>query len=121
MTRPLFEALEQIGARIDRAPHLILFLDFDGTLSALVSEPGLASLSPPMDRALRSLAERPDLSLAIISGRERADLQKRIGIPGLIYAGNHGLEINGHGFLFVEPTATQCCKGLPAPGWRTRA
>jgi trehalose-phosphatase len=43
--------------------------------------------------------------VAIVSGRERADLQARVGLPGLIYAGNHGLEISGPGFIFIEPTA----------------
>ena len=43
--------------------------------------------------------------VAIVSGRERSDLQARVGIPGLVYAGNHGLEISGPGLVFVEPMA----------------
>jgi len=108
MARPLFDDIDQVAARVAGAPHLIVFLDFDGTLAAIAQEPALAGLSPHMDRVLRALAEQPHVSLAILSGRERADLQSRIGIPGLTYAGNHGLEIQGHGFIFVEPTAAQC-------------
>jgi trehalose-phosphatase len=78
----------------------------------MASEPNLAALSPHMDRVLRSLAEQPVVSLAILSGRERADLQGRIGIPGLVYAGNHGLEIQGPGFIFVEPAAAQCTEAV---------
>jgi trehalose 6-phosphate phosphatase len=105
MSRPLFDAVDEVGSRVVRAPYLLIFLDFDGTLAPFVSEPVLAGLSPHMDRVLRSLAARPTVTVAIVSGRERADLQNRVGIPGLIYAGNHGLEINGRGFIFVEPMA----------------
>ena len=40
-----------------------------------------------------------------MSGRSLADVAGRVGLPGLIYAGNHGLEIRGPGMAFVEPTA----------------
>jgi len=108
MPRPLFDVIDEVAFRVAQAPHLIVFLDFDGTLAAIAQEPALAGMSPHMERVLRSLAERPQVSLAVISGRARTDLQDRIRIPGLIYAGNHGLEINGNGFIFVEPTAAAC-------------
>jgi len=54
---------------------------------------------------LRSLAEKPTVNVAIISGRSVHDLKQRIGLPLLIYAGNHGLEIEGPDFRFVEPAA----------------
>ena len=60
-----------------------------------------------MERVLSSLADHCCVSLALVSGRDRADLQARVDIPGFIYAGNHGLEISGPGFLFVEPTAAE--------------
>jgi trehalose 6-phosphate phosphatase len=112
MPRPLFDDIDEIAGRVARAPHLILFLDFDGTLALIVAEPALAGLSPHMERVLRTLTGHPNVSVAVISGRDRADLQSRMPIPGLIYAGNHGLEINGHGFLFVEPTAAQCTQAM---------
>ena len=43
--------------RVARAPHVILYLDFDGTLASIVEEPALAGLSPHMDRVVRALAE----------------------------------------------------------------
>jgi trehalose-phosphatase len=73
-----------------------------------VEDPASAYLPPQIDRVLRSLAVDERISLAILSGRERSDLQNHIGIPNLIYAGNHGLEISGPGFLFVEPMAAAC-------------
>src|SRR5947207_2344875 len=45
------------------------------------------------------------VTLAIFSGRDRADLQRRVSIPSATYVGNHGLQISGPGFRFAEPTA----------------
>jgi trehalose 6-phosphate phosphatase len=104
--------VQEIGERVARAPHLLLGLDFGGTLAAVVEHPAEASLPSAMCQVLRTLAGREHVSVAIISGRDRADLQARVGIPGLIYAGNHGLEISGPGFIFVEPTAAHVREAL---------
>ncbi len=42
---------------------------------------------------LERLAKFPDVHVAIISGRQLDDLQRKVGVEGLTYAGNHGLEI----------------------------
>jgi trehalose 6-phosphate phosphatase len=105
MSPPLFDALSEVAERIHQAPRCLLCLDFDGTLAPFVPDPGDAFLSPAMDRLLRDLAGHDTLALAIVSGRDRADLQGRVKIPGVIYAGNHGLDISGPGFVYVEPTA----------------
>jgi len=107
MCQPLFDAIHDVEERIRQASHVLLCLDYDGTLTHFAAHPLGACLSLHMERILMSLAEHGHASLAIISGRERADLQRRVGIPGLIYAGNGGLEISGPGFLFVEPTAAE--------------
>jgi len=112
MSRPLFDATEEIQGRLAAAPHVLICLDYDGTLTPLVNDPAMAYLSADVRRVLMSLAENGDASVAVISGRERADLQARVGIPGLIYAGNHGLDISGDGFIFVEPTAIACRPAL---------
>jgi len=39
------------------------------------------------------LRDLPKVSLAIISGRSLEDLREKVGVPGIIYVGNHGLEI----------------------------
>jgi trehalose 6-phosphate phosphatase len=44
----------------------------------------------------------------MISGRTRDDLQQRTNLPGIIYAGNHGLEISGPGFVYVDKTSVEC-------------
>jgi len=114
MSQPLFDALQEIGDRIAAAPHLLLCLDFDGALAPIVEDPTTVYLSPQMHRVLLSLAGHEDASLCLISGRNRVDLQAHVGIPGLIYVGNHGLEISGPGCLFIEPTAADSTAAIKA-------
>lgn len=68
-------------------------LDFDGTLSAIVGDPGIATLAAGAADALRRLVAM--CPVAIISGRDLPDIQQRVGITGLWYAGSHGYELAG--------------------------
>jgi trehalose-phosphatase len=52
--------------------------------------------------------------VAILSGRALDDLWARVGVAGLIYAGDHGLEINGPGVHFIEPSAAADAPALHA-------
>jgi trehalose 6-phosphate phosphatase len=99
------DALDEIESRMARAEHVLVCVDFDGPLAAIQPNPDSAAVGDRLKRALETLAKAPDTSLVIISGRSRSDIQERVGIPGVIYVGNHGLEISGDGFLFVEPGA----------------
>ncbi|MGH7450700.1 MAG: trehalose-phosphatase, partial [bacterium] len=81
-------------------------------LTPIVGRPNWATLSPEMKETLRALSRPKHTSLAIISGRALADVRARVGIESLIYAGNHGLEIQGPDFEFVEPTAAARQKAL---------
>jgi trehalose 6-phosphate synthase/phosphatase len=74
---------------------LCLFLDYDGTLTPLTDHPSKATLSASMRAVLEACARRPDTAVAIVSGRAIADVREMVGHEGLIYAGNHGLEIEG--------------------------
>ena len=89
------------------ARHILLLTDYDGTLTPIVESPELANLSEDVRRILRALARRRHFSLGIISGRALADLEEKVGISGIIYAGNHGLEIEGPGISFVNPVADE--------------
>ncbi len=77
------------GVVAARAPAI--FFDFDGTLSEIVDQPGAARLVPGADKALASLAAL--YPVAVLSGRGLEDIQQRVDIPGLWYAGSHGFEI----------------------------
>jgi trehalose-phosphatase len=105
MTRRLLDALNEIREQVHLARHLLICLDFDGTLTPIVEHPDRADLAAPMRQRLRDLAAKENISVAVLSGRQRTDIQARVSVPGLIYSGNHGLEISGPGFIFIEPTA----------------
>jgi trehalose-phosphatase len=103
--RPLFKNLETVGARALGARRLLLFLDFDGTLSDIVPDPASARLSRKTRFLLKVLLRRERLFISVISGRSLADVAARVGLSGVVYAGNHGLEIEGRDLSFVEPRA----------------
>jgi trehalose 6-phosphate synthase/phosphatase len=80
------------GARL-RGYRVALFLDYDGTIVPIADHPDDARLAPGMRHALRACAQRPDMAVAIVSGRALGDLQAIVAEPNLSYAGNHGFEI----------------------------
>ena len=89
----LFKDWEKIQNRIRQAKQLFLLLDYDGTLTPIVARPDLALCPPEVKVLLEKLRGEPQVLLAIISGRSLDDLREKVGIPGLIYVGNHGLDI----------------------------
>ncbi len=76
-----------------RDRRLAVFYDFDGTLSEIVDDPAAARLVPGAAEALQSLTAR--CPVAVLSGRDLADVRQRIGLPGIWYAGSHGFELTG--------------------------
>lgn len=92
---PLPDALERFAdiARLLAGRRPALFLDYDGTLTPIVERPELAVLDDGMRAALRELAAL--CPLAIVSGRDRADVARLVGIDSLVYAGSHGFDIAG--------------------------
>lgn len=73
--------------------RLMVLLDYDGTLSPIAPRPEDAVLPPAMRIVLDELSGR--WNTAVISGRALADVRDMVGVDGIVYAGNHGLEIEG--------------------------
>ncbi|NIN70378.1 MAG: trehalose-phosphatase [Gemmatimonadetes bacterium] len=88
------ESAEQIAARL-KGKRPAMFLDYDGTLTPIVSQPEDAILSDSMRDVLRELAGL--CTVAIVSGRDRADVEPLVALDGLIFAGSHGFDIKGPG------------------------
>ena len=88
-------ALESYGqlAGITSAREPVLFLDYDGTLSPIVSDPGAATLADGAAEALELVAAV--CPVAVLSGRDLADIRTRVGTQGIWYAGSHGFELTG--------------------------
>ena len=82
---------------------ILLLLDFDGTLSEIADSPEEAVLRPGNAALLDSLARHPKCTVGVVSGRALDDVSRKVGVPGLVYAGNHGLEIIGSGLQYLHP------------------
>jgi trehalose-phosphatase len=95
--------LDQMRELRRRLRKTILFLDYDGTLTPIVDRPELAALSPGVQKLLRKAAARH--TVVVISGRDLSNIQSFVGVRGIYYVGNHGLEVSGPGVEFVEPKA----------------
>ena len=102
---PVSEIVDHIEARMSAVERISLFLDFDGTLVPIEPDPRSPRPDPATVDTLKKLACRTFLVTTIISGRAVEDLYSRIRVEGIIYAGNHGLEIFGRNLRFVETTA----------------
>jgi trehalose 6-phosphate phosphatase len=95
------EHVEEI-AGVDEGGFAI-FLDYDGTLTPIVSRPDQAALGDSTKTILHTLAAK--MPVAILSGRELEDVRKRVGIDGIVYAGSHGFDIAGpRGLRMQEAT-----------------
>lgn len=93
------------------APHIeeryaLLFLDFDGTLAPIAPTPGEASLPAETRALLRDLAAGERCAIAVVSGRALEDLRAKVGLDGIAYIGNHGLEAASDGALPVYRPST---------------
>lgn len=62
-----------------------MFFDFDGTLSDIVNDPDAARPVAGAAEALQKLGAH--YAVAILSGRDLADVVERVGVPGIWYAG----------------------------------
>ena len=82
-----------------RGRRPFVFLDFDGTLAPIVEDPGSASAVPGITSVLGELVNH--VPVAVLSGRERADVEARVDVAGVVYAGSHGLDIRGPGVSHV--------------------
>lgn len=106
-----FERLDEWRAQRRAAGHLLLALDFDGTLAPIVPHPDHAQLAEGARTAIERLLKRPDTDVAFVSGRSLDDLRDRCGLDGAYYAGNHGLQIDGPG---VHETRQEALARRPA-------
>jgi trehalose 6-phosphate phosphatase len=104
-TRPAVGALGEIAARLERGSGLLVATDFDGTLAPIATDPDVPRITPGTARALGKLTGRHDAAVAVVSGRELGDLRPRVAIPGVVYAGNHGLELTRGDDHVVHPEA----------------
>lgn len=116
MARNDWTKLEErlVGTNVARG-RLLVGLDFDGVLSEITPHPADATLSRRTAKALKELSGRGDTRLAVLSGRRIGELQKLVGLSGIYYSGNHGLQIEGPGIQWTHPEANAVDRAL----WQT--
>jgi trehalose 6-phosphate phosphatase len=110
----LFDPLKDLEGRIRAGRRVLLFADFDGTLVPIDNNPMACELSPRGRELLARIASHANAAAAVVSGRDLPDLRPRVGVNGLAYAGNHGLEVQGPGFEFRDPAAAALSGELAA-------
>lgn len=108
----LLDTPAEFESRVKASREVALLADFDGTLAPIVPHPHLARLAPRLRSLLQQLRDAPGLTVGIISGRSLADIKSQISIDGILYAGNHGLEMEGPGFHFTHPAAVAVAPAL---------
>lgn len=80
-------------ARLRANPeHGAVLTDVDGTLAPIVPRPEEAAVPAEASEALRRLSERYGL-VGCVSGRRAEEARRLVGVEGIAYAGNHGLEL----------------------------
>jgi trehalose 6-phosphate phosphatase len=70
---------------------IAVFLDFDGTLAPIVSDPKRVLLPRQTRKVLESLAAI--CPVIILSGRDVEYLRTKVGLKNIIYAGSHGFDV----------------------------
>ncbi|KAG0485164.1 hypothetical protein HPP92_009243 [Vanilla planifolia] len=76
-----------------KGKNVVVFLDYDGTLSPIVDDPDSAFMSESMRAVLQGVAKY--FPTAIVSGRCNDKVFSFVQLSELYYAGSHGMDIIG--------------------------
>ena len=99
----LFSNLEQVQNVALTHPFGLIF-DVDGTIAEIAPTAEAVRVTPGCKNHLRSLVKRLPL-VAAISGRLARVVRHLVGVDGVVYYGNHGLEWWFKGEVEVRPEA----------------
>jgi trehalose 6-phosphate phosphatase len=84
------------GALVERLladpARTAILTDIDGTLAPIAERPEQAAVPERASRLLGDLSRRYGL-VGCVSGRQATEARRLVGIDGISYAGNHGLEL----------------------------
>ncbi len=102
---------EELEKRLKRR-FIYLFLDYDGTLAPIADTPAGTVFPEDTKKLIRDLSRSGRCKVAIVSGRALCDIKDIVRIKGLVYAGNHGLEIEGPKLKFKSPVPVKYRRAL---------
>ncbi|MBL7198223.1 MAG: trehalose-phosphatase [Candidatus Omnitrophica bacterium] len=103
----IFDIWKKINSDIKEAEHILLVLDYDGTLTPIVDNPELAMLNENTRDKIKDLTNHPFFTIGIISERSLTDIKKKVAINKIYYGGNYGLEIESPEIKFTSPDAKE--------------
>jgi trehalose-phosphatase len=89
----LSHLIDALSQRLESRKRLLLMLDYDGTLTPIVSRPQDAILSESTRNLIVRLSRLENIKIFIISGRSLKEIRKLVGITNIGYVGNHGFEL----------------------------
>ncbi|KKO20806.1 MAG: trehalose-phosphatase [Candidatus Brocadia sp.] len=95
-----FDHLQAIRELLLAHDKITLLTDFDGTLTPIQEHPDLAILSEDIRQILLKFSQSRIFFLGIITGRSLRQIKKLVNIPKILYAANHGIELEGPGIRF---------------------
>lgn len=105
------EAINSTLQKLIGQSRLGVITDIDGTISPIVTVPSAARVTDRSKELLADLQEQVSL-VAVITGRAAADAHTRVGVPHVVYIGNHGLERWVEGEVHVSPEVEPYRAGL---------
>jgi trehalose 6-phosphate phosphatase len=81
-----------IASLLDDPSRTAILTDVDGTLAPIAALPDQAAVPAQATALLEKLGQRYGL-VGCISGRQAEEARRLVGVEGIAYAGNHGLEL----------------------------
>ncbi len=81
-----------LGPLRDNPSRAAILTDVDGTLAPIAARAEEAAVPAAAREALAALSERFGL-VGCVSGRQALEARRLVGLDGIAYAGNHGLEL----------------------------
>ncbi len=85
-------ALGPLAVLREDPAHAAVLTDVDGTLAPIVPRPEEAAVPQRATELLAQLSGRYGL-VGCVSGRRAEEARRLVGVEGIAYAGNHGLEL----------------------------
>lgn len=105
--RDALKNLRAIRAELHATRRRVLFLDFDGTLAPIVTNPKKAKMNASVKRVIQKL--QTSFDIFVVSGRTLKEIRKFVNIQGISYAGEHGLHfmIGGKEGVVLDSKSSQ--------------
>ena len=112
-------SLPSLLAELASAPgEAAILLDVDGTLAPIVLDPADSRVPEETRAELRRLVARYAL-VGCVTGRPSDVAREIVGVDGIVYAGEHGLELSPDAEHWI-PTLDELVASAPWPAERKR-